>query len=234
MTPNPFLGTFFTAAGFLLGTVVFFVEARRRNMTTEGVGWIALFGAACGAVCAKVGEGVFGGGTTLIGGGRTIIGALAGGWLAVVLAKRALGITRTTGDLWALALASGEAVGRIGCFFHTCCWGAQCDLPWAVYSHEGWRHPAQLYAAAWCALLFIYLWRERARVPEGALFPRYLIGWGVGRFLIELVRAHDSAPIAGLSTAQWCCLVAVGYGVWRLNRVGGTATPPLIQQERPA
>ena len=33
-------------------------------------------------------------------------------------------------------------MGRLGCFFNQCCYGSQCDLPWAIYQHDAWRHPA--------------------------------------------------------------------------------------------
>ncbi len=48
--------------------------------------------------------------------GKTIIGALLGGTLAVELARRHLGIRRRTGDLFALPITIGIAIGRIGCF----------------------------------------------------------------------------------------------------------------------
>lgn len=35
-------------------------------------------------------------------------------------------------DIIAPALMLGLAFGRIGCFLNGCCYGAQCDLPWAV------------------------------------------------------------------------------------------------------
>lgn len=36
-------------------------------------------------------------------------------------------------DLMAPALMVGLAFGRIGCFLNGCCYGAQCELPWAVH-----------------------------------------------------------------------------------------------------
>ncbi|MFY9753733.1 MAG: prolipoprotein diacylglyceryl transferase family protein, partial [Candidatus Acidiferrales bacterium] len=68
-------------------------------------------------------------------GGKTIVGALIGGLIAVELAKRILGERRSTGDLFAPAIALGLAIGRIGCFLaglpdHT--YGVASSLPWAV------------------------------------------------------------------------------------------------------
>jgi phosphatidylglycerol:prolipoprotein diacylglycerol transferase len=35
-------------------------------------------------------------------------------------------------DILAPSLALGLAVGRLGCFLNGCCFGAQCELPWAI------------------------------------------------------------------------------------------------------
>src|SRR5688572_31370960 len=35
-------------------------------------------------------------------------------------------------DVFAPGLALGHAIGRLGCFAAGCCWGSECDLPWAV------------------------------------------------------------------------------------------------------
>src|SRR5262245_42932936 len=48
---------------------------------------------------------------------RSIEGAIAGGILAVELYKRSAGIRVRTGARFALPLAVGVAVGRIGCFY---------------------------------------------------------------------------------------------------------------------
>src|SRR4051812_22279587 len=48
---------------------------------------------------------------------RSIEGAIAGGIIAVELYKRHAGITARTGARFALPLAVGVAIGRIGCFF---------------------------------------------------------------------------------------------------------------------
>lgn len=35
-------------------------------------------------------------------------------------------------DIMAPSVALGMGIGRIGCFLNGCCWGTECDLPWAV------------------------------------------------------------------------------------------------------
>jgi phosphatidylglycerol---prolipoprotein diacylglyceryl transferase len=48
--------------------------------------------------------------------GKSIVGGLVGGGIAVEWIKRRLGVTVSTGDLFAIPLALGIAVGRVGCF----------------------------------------------------------------------------------------------------------------------
>jgi prolipoprotein diacylglyceryltransferase len=82
-------------------------------------------------------------------GGKTIIGTLIGGLIAVELMKRYIGLRTSTGDLYAVPLAAGIAVGRIGCFLTGLSdntYGTPTTLPWAVDFGDGIpRHPTQLY-----------------------------------------------------------------------------------------
>jgi phosphatidylglycerol---prolipoprotein diacylglyceryl transferase len=82
-------------------------------------------------------------------GGKTIVGALVLGLITVELAKRYIGLRTSTGDLYAIPLVLGIAIGRIGCFLtglsdNTS--GTSTNLPWAVDFGDGIpRHPTQLY-----------------------------------------------------------------------------------------
>ncbi len=67
--------------------------------------------------------------------GKTIVGALLGGTLAVEFMKRRAGIHRRTGDLFALPLAIGIAIGRIGCLLagkQDDTYGLPTTLPWGI------------------------------------------------------------------------------------------------------
>ena len=103
----------------------------------------------------------------LINGGKTIVGALAGGLIAVELIKRYIGLRTSTGDLYALPLALGIAIGRIGCFLTGLpdnTYGTASSLSWAINFGDGIpRHPTQLYETAFLLLLipFLYLMLKR-------------------------------------------------------------------------
>ncbi|MEO7453451.1 MAG: prolipoprotein diacylglyceryl transferase family protein [Fimbriimonadales bacterium] len=201
-----------TLFAFMVGGIVFYFEAKRRKLATEGVGRITVAALVGGLIGAKLTELIFGSGPSLFEspwllfnpatGGRTIIGGIIAGWIAVEIVKWRLGIRRSTGDMFALALPAGEAIGRIGCFIGGCCFGIETSVPWAVWQHGEYRHPTQLYLASAAALTFVCVWRLRSRLPEGALFAVYLALFGSYRLVIEFFRAREIV-FGGLSTAQW-------------------------------
>lgn len=150
-------------------------------------------------------------------GGKTIVGGLAGGLLGVELAKKALGLTRSTGDLFAIPLAAGIAIGRIGCFLtglqdHT--HGVATILPWGVDFGDGvLRHPTQLYEIAFLAgLIALLAWLGRRPTPEGLRFQVFLGGYMAFRLLVDFIK--PGLPLAGLTAIQWTCLAVLLHYAW--------------------
>lgn len=229
------LGEFFTLLGFLTGAVVLLWAARQKKLATEGMALVAAAGFVGGMIGAKVTQFAFEGLAAGLPwwsifdprmGGRALLGGLVAGWLSVIAAKKYLGITRPTGDLFALALPAGEAVGRIGCYFNGCCYGTRCEFPWAVDQHGALRHPAQLYTAITAAAIFLVLLRKRKALKvEGDLFKLYLLLFGATRFGLEFVRENNSFWLS-LTPMQWFCLELVAYSLvstfWR-RRIGTAA-----------
>jgi phosphatidylglycerol:prolipoprotein diacylglycerol transferase len=90
-------------------------------------------------------------------GGKTIVGALIFGLISVELMKRYIGVRQSTGDLYAIPLALGIAIGRIGCFLTGLSdntYGIPTTLPWAINFGDGIpRHPTQLYEIIFLMLL---------------------------------------------------------------------------------
>ncbi len=130
-------------------------------------------------------------------GGRTVIGGIIGGWIAVELAKKWMGISAPTGDAFAYALAAGEAIGRIGCYFNGCCYGKVCSLPWAIYQHGAWRHPTQIYSSLAAASTFVVLLILRSKLAKGQAFGVYLVMFGGWRLLLEPLRADFGFGLGG-------------------------------------
>ncbi len=66
-------------------------------------------------------------------GGLEFLGGFFGAMLVMVIyfKRQKLSIIRYL-DILAPALMLGLAFGRIGCFLNGCCFGAPCELPWAI------------------------------------------------------------------------------------------------------
>jgi phosphatidylglycerol:prolipoprotein diacylglycerol transferase len=223
----------FVLAAFLVAMAVRKHEARRLGQVTwPGYRWVGV-GALLGAVVgAKLGmvlfippdqlRDVLFAITEADFSGKTVLGGLAGGYLGVELAKKAVGITVSTGDAFAVAIPLGQAIGRVGCFFNGCCYGTPTSLPWATHLAGAHRHPTQLYEAMLDLGLAALLWSLRGQgYPRGHLFRRYLVGYAAIRFGLEFVRGDPGVMVGPLSAAQWMCLVVMavfGTLLWRGER----------------
>lgn len=147
--------------------------------------------------------------------GKTIVGGLLGGTMAVEWIKSRSGITRRTGDLFALPMTAAIALGRIGCFLeglpdHT--YGVTTALPWGVDFGDGIRrHPTQLYETLFMTTLAVFLARRKPS-REGDSWRIFLIVYLAFRLCVDFLK--PGAPLAGLTAIQWACLAAI-IAYWR-------------------
>ncbi|MGC2830487.1 MAG: prolipoprotein diacylglyceryl transferase family protein [Candidatus Acidiferrum sp.] len=147
-------------------------------------------------------------------GGKTIVGGLIGGLAAVEWTKRRLNITPSTGDLFALPLVIGLAIGRIGCFLtglddHT--FGIHTTLPWGVDFGDGPRHPTQLYEIAFVLILGAFLWHLLIHPHrEGDLFKGFMVGYFGWRIAVDFLKP-DVRVFLRLSSIQWACMAMLVY-----------------------
>lgn len=177
-------------------------------------------------------------------GGVWYFGFLAGlAWFC--LRCGALGLKIADGlDHLLPAIAVGHALGRVGCFLAGCCWGAPCELPWAVtFPAESSTmtgvpatpvHPVQLYEAfielglglglSW------YLLRRR-RFP-GEICLLHVVLYGAARFGLEGLRADFRGSLGPLSTSQALSLLMLVVALplllrgWRRGGLGVLAEFP--------
>lgn len=132
------------------------------------------------------------------------------------------------GDYAAPGLAIGIFIGRLGCYFAGCCYGAETDVAWAVSFPAGHPtrgapvHPVQLYDAAFGLVAFVTaLWYYPRRRFPGELFAGLVASYAVWRFLTEMVRADGDRGVwfgGTLSTSQLVSLVVLpvtGFLWWR-------------------
>lgn len=215
---NNLIGLGFNIAGYGVGLIVYLAEAKRRKMNTSMTAEVALIGVLSGIALATAAQWIYflfvpSQAAGSFAAGRTIVGGVLGGWIAVEIAKKKLGITQSTGPLWALALPAGETVGRIGCWFHGCCHGRVCDLPWAIEQHGALRHPTQIYLSLAALASFCVLWLLKDK--EGLFFWAVLL-WSVSRIIIEPLR-ESSSQTPWLVPA--ICSLAAAYCVYRLLKL---------------
>ncbi len=120
--------------------------------------------------------------------------------------------------LLAPGLVFGHAVGRVGCFFTGCCFGSQCDLPWAVHMHGEWIHPVQLYEAVGLFIIgYLTLkWINRGK-DNLYVITHYLLFYSVLRFVVEHFRGDiirgvhwmDFSTSQMISVAIFCAAITV-------------------------
>lgn len=155
--------------------------------------------------------------------GMSYHGGLAGVVLATVIFCRKRDIKFWSfADLFCSAIPLGFTFGRIGNFLNGELYGRITTLPWGMYFPLDpfflLRHPSQLYEALFEGLvLFIILWSIRKKEYfEGFIFSLYVIGYGLARFFIELVREPDiqlGFVIGMFTMGQVLCFVMIAFGV---------------------
>jgi phosphatidylglycerol---prolipoprotein diacylglyceryl transferase len=233
------------ALGFLAGLAITLRLAKRAGLPAEQLTNLAIYCALAGIAGAKLFMFLFDWQyywqnpsqilslSTLQAAGVFHGGFLAALVVAILYIRRQQLPTLQTVDCFAPGIALGHAIGRIGCFAAGCCWGRECDLPWAVRFHTDEAapvplnvplHPAQLYESFTNLVIFAILYRQFNRTHRsGEIFGWYLVLYSTARFIIEFFRNHEQSLIAGLSLTQWIalCLLAVGSGL--LIRVRQTA-----------
>jgi prolipoprotein diacylglyceryltransferase len=167
---------------------------------------------------------------------RSIEGAIAGGILAVELYKRSAHITARTGARFALPLAVGIAVGRIGCYLaglEDFTYGTPTALPWGHDFGDGIaRHPVQLYeSAAMAGFAVVYVARVRRNdrfVIENGFY--LAVGYyGLQRFCWEFIKPYG-ALIGPFSLFHLLSLFVMVYAAVML----ATAPNVSLKHERAA
>lgn len=150
---------------------------------------------------------------------RSVEGALAGAIISIELYKKLNGITARTGAIYALPMALGIAVGRIGCLLS----GLE-DFTYGIPTGSNWgwdfgdailRHPVQLYESLTMAMFaLVYI----AMLARGNVFWKqngfYLAVsfYGAQRFVWEFLKPY-SAVVGPLTVFQLLSLCLCAYGV---------------------
>ena len=149
---------------------------------------------------------------------RSVEGALAGAIISVELYKKLNRINARTGAIYALPIALGIAIGRIGCLLS----GLE-DFTYGIPTGSAWgwdfgdgilRHPVQLYESlTMAAFALVYI----AMLARGNMFWKqngfYLAVsfYGAQRFVLEFLKPY-SAVAGPFTVFQLLSLALCIYG----------------------
>lgn len=160
--------------------------------------------------------------SALIGGGLVFYGGLIAGAFGAVLGFRVAGATKQMPryvNAIVPCIPLGHAIGRLGCFFAGCCYGAPYEGPFAVtFPAIGLTHsvfPVQALEALLNVLLFVVLLiiSIKKNKPFFTL-SLYLVSYALLRFALEFLRGDEIRGFAsGLSTSQWISLALFLVGL---------------------
>jgi len=247
----------FAMLAIVVGFTIYYASLKRRGWLDERIVLVSLAVVLGGMIGARLVTGwerlddlgrAMDSGTSLsyalMHGNRSLVGALVGGYLAGVVAKRALGYTRSTGDAYVFALPVAIAIGRVGCFLSELPLGVASDLPWAVAVSADAAaafprcpdcdlpmHPSMLYEVAFNLVALGAIAAARSRVPvNGDLLKAYLLAAALFRFFVELVRGNEVQAL-GLTGPQLvlipCVMLLVAHFVRQVHRgVYSVPDPP--------
>ena len=158
--------------------------------------------------------------------GLSSFGGLLGGIIAAIIFFRVRKLNFSKyADAFALGVAPGWGVARLGCFVAHDHPGLRTDFFMAVNfpieRYGGPRHDLGLYDAL---LLFaitglLYALRNSGKL-QNRLLHLFAIIYACGRFFFDTLRATDlsyvDARYFGLTPAQYGCILLVIYGLWGL------------------
>ena len=160
-------------------------------------------------------------------GGMSFHGALIGICLALwLMACRHNLPLLTLGDRVAMVAPIGLFFGRLANFINGELYGRVTDVPWAmIFPHSDGhpRHPSQLYEAGLEGLLLglvmFWCWRRGGLAIQGRMTGLFCLGYGIARFLVELVREPDpqiGLLLGGVSMGQLLTVPMIAAGLFLL------------------
>ncbi len=171
-------------------------------------------------------------------GGLTLYGGILLATITVWVFTRRRGIPfLRMADVMAPAVILGIGITRIGCFLNGCCFGRPTDS-WLGVSFppgcpagplcaaSGPILPSQLFSSAGGLLAFLLLLLcERRPSPEGSTFGRFLVFYGISRFVVDFTRWYEPEMIMdlGLTSNQWISLGLILGGAVLLIVLRGRA-----------
>jgi prolipoprotein diacylglyceryl transferase len=149
----------------------------------------------------------------------------------------------TFADVAAPGILVAQAMGRLGNWFNNELYGDPTTMPWKLAIHNidvanghplpcvpgpgvaasavghagicGYYQPTFLYELIWNLLIAAMLFYvdRRFRLARGQVFALYVMGYTVGRFVIEALRSDHANRILGMRVNSWVALLAFLFGL---------------------
>jgi phosphatidylglycerol:prolipoprotein diacylglycerol transferase len=150
-------------------------------------------------------------------GGLTLYGGIGLATLTVYIMTRRRNIPfLVIADIFSPGVILGIGITRIGCFLAGCCFGSPTDCSCGItfpvdapaslqYGHVAVL-PSQLFASAGAFAVFgLLLLLERVSNYRGATFGRFLLLYGISRFVVDFSRYYEPEQIMmlGWNNNQW-------------------------------
>lgn len=166
-----------------------------------------------------------------------IIGGIFAGWLACKVKKKPF---LTYFDLVMPAVSLAQGFGRIGCVFAGCCYGRVTDSAFhVIYEHSDFAPegvkliPTQIISSLGdfilCGILIFY---ASKKPKSGRVAAAWMTLYGIGRYIVEILRNDDRGGISALSTSQIISIVMVAIGIALWIVLGKKNTKETLNESR--
>ena len=138
------------------------------------------------------------------------------------------------GDILAVVLPLGQAIGRWGNYFNQELFGRPTNLPWGIpielsnrplnYLSAQYFHPVFLYESIlnlinFFILIWFYWHKDNFKLPPGRIMSVYLINYSIIRIVMEFLRLDDTPIVFGLRlpVAVSLMIIVVVAALWRFD-----------------
>lgn len=131
-------------------------------------------------------------------------------------------------DLCAPSISLAQGFGRIGCLLAGCCYGRATDAWYGIVFPESALAPAgvkliptQIISSVGnFAIMAVLLWYYKRAKHTGNVGAMYMLLYGIGRFLVEMLRNDSRGAVGMLSTSQFISLfiVAGAFVLFQVNK----------------
>jgi len=215
----------FLAGAFGLPLLLMETDYKRKKIKADAT-TTAMVALVCSLIMSKLAVVVFEGSSASLADFSTghsfqggVVGAVAGMVIYALIIGQDLCPYLDSG---AAVTPLGHVVGKMGCFFSADgCYGIRTKMPWGMsfpnknglVPTKNFVHPVPLYEATLSFLIFVFLWRRRARLERN--FDNC---WGMiillsgSRVFIEGVRHHEVGWY-GLSMYQLWAVCGTLFGI---------------------